>query len=194
VIVFPRLLSDLLDQIVPSRAAHLALDFTQHVLDLERAETAESVLDACLAFVAAAHEAIDLGETGVRYVRAREHLSEVGMRWEGHRHDVAKGAELVLRAARVGTERLEDRAAGRGPSTALHCLDVARELQAEAGRWYARHAPADADERLVARGARWEEARWQVQHVIATEPGYVLPRAAGGASGLDRGSRPCRPT
>lgn len=70
VIVFPRLLSDLLDQVAPSRAAHHALDFTQHVLDLERAETAEPVLDACLGFVAAAHEAIDLGETHMRYARA----------------------------------------------------------------------------------------------------------------------------
>ncbi|AIV34732.1 hypothetical protein [Streptomyces sp. CCM_MD2014] len=69
-IVFPRLLSDLLDQTAPSRAAHHALDFTQHVLDLERAETAEPVLDACLGFVAAAHEAIDLGETHMRYARA----------------------------------------------------------------------------------------------------------------------------
>ncbi|MFJ4331437.1 hypothetical protein [Streptomyces sp. NPDC088935] len=187
-IVFPRLLSDLLDQIAPSRAAHLALDFTQHVLDLERAETEEPVLDACLGFVAAAHEAIDLGETRTRYTRARERLSEVGMRWKGHRYDVAKGAELVLRAARVGTERLEDRAAGRGPSTPLHCRDVARELQAEAGRWYAKRAPADADERLVARGARWEEARWQVQHVIATQPGHVLPGGDNGVSGSGGGN------
>lgn len=123
--------------------AHLTLDFTQHVLDLERTETAEPV---------------------------------------------AKGVELVLRAARVGAERLEDRAAGRGPSTPLHCLDVAREPQAEAGRWYARHAPADADERLVARGARWEEARWQVLHVIATEPGYVLPGGDKGVSGSGGGN------
>ncbi|MGW0813421.1 hypothetical protein ACWD00_09270 [Streptomyces viridiviolaceus] len=47
----------------------------------------------------------------------------------------------------------------------------ARELQAEVGRWCAKRSRGGVDERLVARRLRWEEARRQVQHVIATETG-----------------------
>ncbi|MEU5622807.1 hypothetical protein [Streptomyces tendae] len=47
---------------------------------------------------------------------------------------------------------------------------MAREVQADVGRWCAARARDKTDERQVARRARWEEARWQVQHVIATEP------------------------
>ena len=80
------------------------------------------------------------------------------------------GAVPILRATRVGTERLEDKAAGRGPGTPSSCLTVARELQAEVGRWYAKRIPDGTDERLVARRVRWEEARGQVRHIIETEP------------------------
>ncbi|MDT9700847.1 hypothetical protein [Streptomyces sp. P17] len=38
------------------------------------------------------------------------------------------------------------------------------------GRWHAERAAAGAGRREADRRARWEEARWQVQHVIATEP------------------------
>ncbi|MFI5687705.1 hypothetical protein [Streptomyces sp. NPDC051636] len=169
-IIFPRLLSDLLDQVDRTRAAHLALDFAQHVLDIERDEITEPVLAACLEYIAAAHESIDLGEAYPRLFQARECLREAAARWEGDGYVLARGAELTLRAARVGTERLMDEAAGRGPGTPLPCLYVARELQAEVGRWYAKGTPDGADERQAARRARWEEARWQVQHVIATEP------------------------
>ncbi|WP_409470220.1 hypothetical protein [Streptomyces sp. HC307] len=169
-IVFPRLLVDLLDQVDQTRAAHLALDFVQHVLDIERDEIAESVLAACLEYIAAAHESIDLDEAHPGLFQARERLWEAAARWDVNRYVLARGAGPTLEAARVGTERLVDKAAGRGPGTPLPCLDVARELQAEVGRWYAKRIPDGADERLVARRARWEEARWQVQHVIATEP------------------------
>ncbi|WP_281403082.1 hypothetical protein [Streptomyces albogriseolus] len=42
-IVPSRLLGDLLEQIDQERAAHLALDFARHVLDLERDEIEEPV-------------------------------------------------------------------------------------------------------------------------------------------------------
>ena len=146
------------------------LDFARHALDVERADIEDAVFDACSEFIEAAHTAIDDGELAPPYSRARERLTASGMRWVGHRYDVSRGVEIVLRAARVGTERMEDEAAGRGPSTPLLCLDVAREVQADVGRWCAARARDKTDERQVARRARWEEARWQVQHVIATEP------------------------
>ncbi|MFD7765511.1 hypothetical protein [Streptomyces sp. NPDC059787] len=170
-IVLPSLLRDLLDEVDETRAAHLALDFARHVLDIERAEIEEPVLEACLVHIAAAHEAIDLGEAHPRLFRAHERLLETGMRWEGHRYDAARGVEPTLQAARVGTEQLMSDAKGYGQVSLLPCFSVAREMQARAGRWYAQRAPDGADERLAARRARWEEARWQVLHILATEPG-----------------------
>jgi hypothetical protein len=101
---------------------------------------------------------------------ARERLWEAAARWEGNRYVLAPGAGLVLDAARVGTQRMREKEAGHQPGSLPSCLDVARKCQAEAGRWHARRCSDDADERLAARRARWEEARWQVGHVIATEP------------------------
>ncbi|THC56856.1 hypothetical protein OG986_19660 [Streptomyces cellulosae] len=169
-IVPSELLGDLLEQIDQKRAAHLALDFARHVLDLERDEIEEPVWAACLEYVEACHEAIDLGEVPPRLSEAKEQLWEAAARWDTDRHVLARGAGLVLDAARVGTEQMLAKAAGHGPSTPIPCLHVARRLQAEAGQWAAQHRPAGADERTVARRARWEEARWQVRYVIASEP------------------------
>lgn len=86
-IVFPRLLVDLLDQ---RRAGHLAQDFAQHVLDIERDEIAQPVLAACLELIAAAHEVIDLGETHPQYFQTSErHLVGTG-RLEGKRQGAAR--------------------------------------------------------------------------------------------------------
>ncbi|CAL9525249.1 hypothetical protein [Streptomyces sp. enrichment culture] len=169
-IVVPRLLADLLEQVDDTRAAHLALDFADHVLDLQRDEIAAPVSAACRELVAAAHEAIDLGEGHPRLFTAQERLLEVAARWEGNRHVLAPGAGLVLDAARVGTQRMVEEEAGYQPGSLLRCLDIARKCQAKAGRWHAQRCSDGADERLAACRARWEEARWQVQHLIATEP------------------------
>jgi hypothetical protein len=166
----PELLSALLERVEGTRPAHLALDFAQHVLDTERDEIPEPVRAASLEFIAAAHEAIDLGEGHPRLFTARERLWEAAARWEGNRYVLAQGAGLVLDAARVGTQRMMEKAAGHQPGSPLRCLDIARKCQAEAGRWHARRCSDAAEERLAARHARWEEARWQAQHIIATEP------------------------
>lgn len=168
-IVLPRLLVDLLDHVDRARGAHLALDFAEHVLDLEREEIGEPVSAACREFIAAAHEVIDLGEGHPRLFTAQERLLEAAARWEGNRHVLAPGAGLVLDAARVGTQRMMEKEAGHQPGSLLRCLDVAHKCQAEAGRWHAQRCSDDADERLAARHARWEEARWQTQHIIATD-------------------------
>jgi hypothetical protein len=72
VIVPSRLLGDLLEQIGQKRAAHLALDFARYVLDLERDEIEEPVWAACLEYVEACHEAIDLGKVPPRLSEAKE--------------------------------------------------------------------------------------------------------------------------
>jgi len=98
-------LGDLLEQVDQTRAAHLALDFARHVPDIERDEIAEPVPAACLEYVEAAHEAIDLGESP-RLPEAKERLPELAARWDTDRHVLARGAGLTLDAARVGTERM----------------------------------------------------------------------------------------
>ncbi|MFF9139986.1 hypothetical protein ACF09G_20750 [Streptomyces albogriseolus] len=169
-IVPSRLLGDLLEQIDQKRAAHLALDFAQHVLDLERDEIEEPVSVACLEYMDAAHEAIGLGAALPRLLEAEERLRAVALRRAGNRFLLARGADFTMDAARVGAGAMLDRAHGWGPSSHPSCLSVARQLQAEVGRWAARHRDDDVDERLAARRARWEEARWQVRHIIASEP------------------------
>ncbi|MGA5313801.1 hypothetical protein ACPCTK_06685 [Streptomyces pseudogriseolus] len=170
-IVFPELLGDLLEQVDQKRAAHLALDFARHVLDIERDGIAEPVRAVCLEYVEVCHEAIDLGEVPPRLPEARDRLLEVAAQWDTNRYVLARGAGPVLDAARVGTEQMLAKARGQGPTTPIPCLYVARQLQAEVGQWYAEHGQEGADKRLVARHARWEEARWQVLHILRTEPG-----------------------
>ncbi|MGW4145146.1 hypothetical protein [Streptomyces albogriseolus] len=169
-IVPSRLLGDLLEQIDQKRAAHLALDFARHVLDLERDEIEEPVSVSCLEYMDAAHEAIGLESAVARLLEAEERLRAVALRRAGNRFLLARGADFTMDAARVGVGSMLDRAHGLGPSGHPSCLSVARHLQAEAGRWAARHRGDDVDERTAARRARWEEARWQVRHVIASEP------------------------
>ncbi|MFI9286691.1 hypothetical protein [Streptomyces werraensis] len=117
VIVPSRLLGDLLEQIHQERAAHLALDFARHVLDLERDEIEEPVSVACLEYMDAAHEAIGLGAALPRLLEAEERLRAVALRRAGNRFLLAGGADFTMDAARVGAGAMLDRAHGWGPSS-----------------------------------------------------------------------------
>lgn len=101
-IVLPRLLSDLLDEVDEARADHLALDFVQHVVEIEADEITEPVMISGTAFIRAAHEAIDLGEVHSRFFEMRERFFEAGTRWEGHRYAfaVGGGADSACHAGR----------------------------------------------------------------------------------------------
>ncbi|MEU2338730.1 hypothetical protein ABZ608_35055 [Streptomyces sp. NPDC013172] len=171
-IVLPQLLNELLDRVTEKRAGHLALDFAQHALDIRQGEIDEEVMAACRECLVAGHEAIQLGEATPRLLQAQESLYAVAERWEGNRNRLATGAGLTMQAVRVGCQRMLEEAREhvmRG--SLLTCQDLAREIQSGIGAWCAEQTPDKGDDRRhAARRARWEEARWQVRHIIETEP------------------------
>ncbi|MGW3447896.1 hypothetical protein [Streptomyces sp. NPDC001076] len=181
VIVLPRLLNELLGQVDEKRAGHLALDFAQHALGIRQGEIEEKVMAACQECLAAAHEAIQLGEATPRLLQAQERLYAVAERWEGNRNRLATGAGITVQAVRVGCQRMLEEAREhvmRG--SLITCQDLAREIQSDIGAWCAERTPHKGDDRRhAARRARWEEARWQVRHIIETEP-------APGGNGTER--------
>ncbi|MER6525297.1 hypothetical protein [Streptomyces sp. NPDC001508] len=107
-----------------------------------------------------------------RLLKAHERLYKTAERWEGNRHLLALGAGLAMQAVRVGCQRMMEEARPHMLRSSLITVqDLARESQTEIGRWYAERIPDEGEERRqAARKGRWEETRWQVQHVIATEP------------------------
>lgn len=170
-IVLPRLLNELLDQVDQHRAVHLALDFAEHVLGVCHASIDPSVMAACFECIAAAHEAIELGKTHPRLLQARQQVYKTAARSEDNRHFLADGAGLTLLAVNVGCQRtLEDAGAKVRVKYRPTCQVIARECQSEVGKWHAAQTAKKGDARQAARSARWEETRWQLLHVIATEP------------------------
>ncbi|GHB44719.1 hypothetical protein GCM10010377_39650 [Streptomyces viridiviolaceus] len=80
---------------------------------------------ACLEDIEAAHKAIDLGDVPPRLSQANERLWEAAEQWDTNRYVLAGGAGLAFDAARVGTQRMVDEAAGRGLGTPILCLHIA---------------------------------------------------------------------
>ncbi|MFG1805670.1 hypothetical protein [Streptomyces sp. NPDC049040] len=167
-IVLPVRLAELLDQVDGTRAATLALDFAEHAVDLESEPLAERMRAATVEYVAAARAAIALGRADDRLVRAHASHAAAARQTPGH-------SEITLlhdSAVRLACQDMliEAGAMNRAGRTMLTCRYVARTAQSEVGGRSARRAAAGTDPRKADRAARWEEARWQLHHVIATEP------------------------
>ncbi|MEV6318459.1 hypothetical protein [Streptomyces sp. NPDC051776] len=174
-IVLPTRLNELLDDVDDLRAATLALDFAEHAVELQADALDPRLLGAYAEYMGAAHEAIELGRATDRLVRANDACFEVGWEFPGH-SEITGVAES---AVRLGCQQMlidvgAMNKAGRTIQTRQY---IARQAQSDVGRWYAQQAPADGDRRQVDRAARWEEARWQLLHVIATEPNPHAPDA-----------------
>ncbi|MEV5233878.1 hypothetical protein [Streptomyces pseudogriseolus] len=170
VIVPSRLLGDLLEQIHQERAAHLALDFARHVLDLQRDEIEEPVSVACLEYMDAVHEAIGLGSAVPRLLEAEERLRAVAQRRTGNRFFLAGGADSPWTrrgsvpgrcwTGRTGEARSVTRPACSSP---VSC----RRRSAAGPRGTVTTMSTSVSPPVAPAG---REARWQVRHIIASEP------------------------
>ncbi|TPQ19731.1 hypothetical protein [Streptomyces sporangiiformans] len=164
----PSRLNDLLGDVDDTRAATLALDFAEHAVELQADALDPKMRSAYAEYVAAAREAIALGRANDRLVRAYDVFFEVGWEFPGH-SDVTGVADSAIR---LGCQQMlmDVGAMNEAGRTNPTCQYIARRAQSDVGRWYAQLASADADRRQADRAARWEEARWQLLHVITTEP------------------------
>lgn len=167
-IVLPVRLAELLNGVDGARAASLALDFAEHATDLEAEPLAESMRSATVEYVAAAREAIAWAGRDDRLVRAYEAFFTAGWKTPGHSDDI----HLLDSAVRFACQDMliEAGAMNRAGRTNPTCQYIARTAQSVAGSRSAERAPEGADSRQADRAARWEEARWQLHHVIGTEP------------------------
>ncbi|MEU3790408.1 hypothetical protein AB0F07_11465 [Streptomyces fructofermentans] len=182
VIVLPKRLGELLEDVDGVCAAHLALDFAEHSVAV-LADTVDPPLRAlCLDFTAAAREAVAGGAATERLLRARRDYLALAARIP-RSPDALHVADA---AVDLGCRRmLED--AGvliRARKVYTTVQYVARRAQSDVGRRSAELAPPGTDRDGLARidrAARWEEARWQLLRVVTTEPN---PHGAG--AGLPR--------
>ncbi|WAZ23392.1 hypothetical protein STRCI_004733 [Streptomyces cinnabarinus] len=167
-IALPVLLSELLTRVGSERAVTLSLDFAERPVALRAESLTPDMREACAQYVAAAREALRLGRANDRLVRAHEDFFEAGWRTPDH-SDVTHVLNSAVRLA-CQDMLIEVGALNRAGRTNPSPKYIAKTAQSEVGRWYAERADDSADRREVDRRARWEEARWQIQHVIATEP------------------------
>jgi AcrR family transcriptional regulator len=166
-IVLPVLLNKLLNDVEGARAAILALDFAEHAVDLQAEPMTARMRGACVEYAAAAREAITLGHAHDRLVRAFEATFEAGWATPGHSDVTHVLDSAVLFACQ--DMLIEAGAMNKVARRKLTCQYIAREAQSAVGRRSAERTETGADRR-TGPAARWEESRWQLHHVIATEP------------------------
>ncbi|MER6676574.1 hypothetical protein [Streptomyces sp. NPDC000983] len=163
-IVLPRLLVQLLAEVGERRGAELALDFAEHAVE----PLAEGVRSVCEEYVAAARQALPLDRADDRLLRAHEAFDKEAWRDP----EDSDSMQLVDSAVRLACQDMLIEAGvygrpGRIPVTPQY---IAKTAQSFVARRHSERAAEGEDLREVNRRARWEEARWQVQRVIATEP------------------------
>ncbi|MGW2646758.1 hypothetical protein ACWC2T_17985 [Streptomyces sp. NPDC001393] len=166
-IVLPVLLNELLNGVEGARAATLALDIAEHAVDLQAESLTARMRGACVEYVAAAREAIALGHAHDRLVRAFESFFDVGWETPGH-SDVTHVLESAVLFA-CQDMLIEAGAMNKVAQRKLTCQYIAHEGQSAVGRRSAAPSAEEANRRTD-HAAHWEEARWQLLHVIATEP------------------------
>jgi len=126
------------------------------------------LLGACAENMGAAREAIELSRATDRLVWACDAFFKVGWKFPGR----SAITDVADSAVRLGCQDMliNVGAMSKAGRTSPTWQSIARTAQSDVGRWYAQQAPDGADRKQIDRAARWEEARWQLLHVITTEP------------------------
>ncbi|MEV0528321.1 hypothetical protein AB0I66_33345 [Streptomyces sp. NPDC050439] len=176
-IILPKRLNDMLSEVDEARRATLALDFAERAIGIQAEGIHPKLLGACREYIGAAREALELGRAHGRLVEAHEQLVQVS--WDFAEKSLS--TNIVSLAVALGCQRMMEEvgALHRASRRArLDCQFVAQQAQLDIAAWYSRHAPDGADSRQVHQAARWEEARWQLLHVISTEPNPSVDQAS----------------
>lgn len=179
-IIIPGVLGALLSEADERHQRLLALDFAEHALEICGDRLVPTVRDACAELLAAAREAVGLDLAHERLERAYHHFYDV--RRDSTGGNVQDAPSLVVMAALRHSAMHLMEGAGivvRTKASPPSCKDVARSAQTAVGRRRAEDADDPADEAIVARSARWEEARWQLVRVIETAPDPSIFRPGG---------------
>ncbi|MFF3350792.1 hypothetical protein [Streptomyces sp. NPDC002779] len=128
----------------------------------------DGLCSVCGEYVTATRQALRLGRANDRPLRAHDAFVEEAWRDPGHFDD----RSLLDSAVRLACQDMLIEAgvcnrAGRVPVTPQY---IAKTAPSFVARRHSERAREGKDIREVNRRARWKEARWQVQRVIATEP------------------------
>ncbi|MEU9736041.1 hypothetical protein [Streptomyces sp. NPDC048002] len=163
-IILPRLLVQLLEKVDERRGAELALDFAEHAVE----PLTDGLCSVCEEYVAAARQAIRLGRADDRLLRAHDAFAEEAWSDPGHSDD----RNLLDSAVRLACQDMliEAGVYSRAGRVSVDAPYIAKTAQSFVARRHSERAGDGEDLREVNRRARWEEARWQVRRVIATEP------------------------
>ncbi|MFE6052504.1 hypothetical protein ACFQ6N_17255 [Kitasatospora sp. NPDC056446] len=163
-IVIPRVLNGLLRELDEETARAVALDFAeQSIREGPRSDIA--LAEAALSYLAAARAVLAEGDTTLV---ATAHDAYFAAHTLGSASAQETSWIAVIAVAAACKPQLEHlgvmiRATRYRPTV----VDVAQEAQKIAGR---RALALHADPVAAARGARWEAARRQLQHLIAVSP------------------------
>jgi hypothetical protein len=124
--------------------------------------------EATVEYVAAAREAIALGRANDRILRAHAAFFTTSWKTSGH----PEVTHILNSAVRLACQDMliEAGAMNKVARTKLSCQYIAQTAQSAVGSRSAKRATEGTESRKADRAARWEEARWQLHHVIATEP------------------------
>jgi hypothetical protein len=169
-VIVPRVLVGLLGEVDESLGEVLALDFAERALTACRDSLTGDEHEHTRAYLAAARRLLS-GEGGIQALAdARTAFFDARSRNTQLSDDITWVAEIAVSACfrRLMEESRIVLYRERRLSTVA---SVAREAQTVAGRHAAQAAGGSAEPAAeIARRARWEEARWQLGHLVSSVP------------------------
>ncbi|MXM62429.1 hypothetical protein GR925_02935 [Streptomyces sp. HUCO-GS316] len=167
-IVLPNRLNELLNDVDEQRAALIAVDFAEHAIQIQASLVHPRLLEVTTEYLSAGREAISAGRAHQRLIHADEEYFRASWEFASRFEPTQLGNSAVM----FGCQRMLEEAGARSKAARVNptCQYIARTAQSHVGRWHAKHAAEGADRRRADRAARWEEARWQLLHVISLVP------------------------